>query len=274
MNTRPALDEAVAERWREEQRRTYSSGDSAHLARLQQPIAEHLVLAAGISRGERVLDIGAGTGSVAIGAARRGGMVAAVDITPRQVHDGRARCAAEGVDVTWDVADAEALPFLDGSFDVVLSSFGVVYAARPERAAAEVLRVLATGGRALVTAYPRDSFNGRVREVLARYLADGLEAPAVDEYLWSDTDTLHEWFGPRAVEVSHHDKDAAPYPSLEAWWDSLRGVPLVERMRAELPTERFAELRSEIMGLQASYARIDADGTVRPSNGYVLVRIS
>jgi ubiquinone/menaquinone biosynthesis C-methylase UbiE len=163
------LDEVAAERRREEQRAVYSSGDTERLAREQESLALALVDAASPGPGQRVLDVGAGTGNVAIAAARRGAVVTAIDLTPHQVRLGIERSAAEGVAVDWTTADAEALPVPDRTIGLVLSNFGVVYAARPGRAAAEITRVLKPTGRALFTAYPADSFNGEVLEIVHRY---------------------------------------------------------------------------------------------------------
>lgn len=267
------LDDDAAEAWREEQRTTYSSGDSGFLARQQQPMAARLVEVAGLLPGERVLDIGAGTGNVAIEASRRGAVATAVDLTPRQVEAGRRRCEEEGAGVDWRVADAEALPFGDGSFDVALSGFGVVYAARPERAAREITRVLAPAGRVLLTAYPRDSFNGRALEIVNSYLPGAAEQPSVDEYLWSEAEVVHEWFPGRRVELSQQVRRTDPYPSAEAWWAAMSKVPIAERMKEALSSEAHAEFMAEIIGLRTAYAEIADDGTVHPHDVYVIVRI-
>lgn len=268
------IDDAGAAAWREEQRATYSSGDPDLLARRQQPLAARLVEAADVQPGERVLDIGAGTGNVAVEAARRGARVTAVDLTPRQVEAGRARCAAADLVVQWHAADAEELPLEDASVDVVLSGFGIVYAARPDRAAAEACRVLAPGGRLVLTAYPRDSFNGRALEVVNRFLADTPVPAAVDEYLWSDPEVLSGWFPGRAVEVVAEALPTEPHPSADAWFEGVLEVPIVARLHATLPLDRFDRLRAEIIGLRERYAEIDPDGTLRPYEGYVVVRIS
>lgn len=267
------IDEAAAEAWREEQRATYSSGDPTVLARRQHPLAVRLVEAAGLQAGEQVLDVGAGTGNVAVEAARRGAVVTAVDITPRQVETGRARCAADDVAVQWHVADVEELPLADGSVDVVLSGFGIVYAAVPERAAAEVSRVLRPHGRLLLTAYPRDSFNGRALDVLTRYLAEGPAPAAVDEYRWADPDALTGWFPGRPVEVTQHVWLNEPYADADAWFEDVLAVPIVARLRTTLPAPRFSELRAEIVALRTHYARVDEDGRLHPHEGYAVVRV-
>jgi ubiquinone/menaquinone biosynthesis C-methylase UbiE len=267
------LDEPAAERWREEQRAVYSSGDTRRLARQQEPVAAALVDAAVVIPGERVIDIGAGTGNVAIAAARRGGVVTAVDITPHQVHLGIERTDAEGVEILWRIADAEALPVADHTMDVVLSNFGVVYAARPSMAAAEICRVLKPTGRALLTAYPADSFNGEVLHLVNRYLPGASEAPAVDEYAWSDPLLLQGWFADYRITVTERVHYVDSQPSLEAWWEAMRGVPVLERLRETLPGHDFDSFREDIIGLRARFADVATDGSVDPFNRYVICRV-
>jgi ubiquinone/menaquinone biosynthesis C-methylase UbiE len=267
------LDEVAAERWREEQRAVYSSGDTERLAREQESLALGLVDAAGPRPGHSVLDVGAGTGNVAIAAARRGALVTAVDITPHQVRLGTERSATEGVDIDWAVADAETLPVPDDSMDMVLSNFGIVYAARPSRAATEIIRVLKPTGRALFTAYPAASFNGEVLQIVGRYLPGAGEAPAVDEYAWSDRQTLQRWFPGYRVSITEHVHYVDSQPSVEAWWEAMRGVPVLERLRETLAAQDFETFRQSIIALRLRFAVLASDGTVKPFNSYVTCRV-
>ena len=223
--------------------------------------------------GQRVLDVGAGTGNVAISAARRGAVVTAVDITPQQVQLGIERSATEGVGVDWKLADAEALPVPDQTIDVVLSNFGVVYAARPSRAAAEFIRVLKPTGRALFTAYPADSFNGEVLRIVERHLPSAGEAPDVDEYAWSEPQTLQRWFAGCRIGITEQVHHADPQPSMEAWWEAMRGVPILERLRETLREQDFQTFRKDVIALRARFADVAADGTVKPFNRYVICRV-
>jgi ubiquinone/menaquinone biosynthesis C-methylase UbiE len=267
------LDDVAAERWREEQRAVYSSGDTERLAREQESLALALVDAAGLGPGQRVLDVGAGTGNVAIAAAHLGAEVDAVDITPHQVRLGIERSATEGVEIDWTVADAETLPVPNQTIDVVLSNFGVVYAARPHRAATEIIRVLKPTGRALFTAYPADSFNGEVLRIVDRYLPGAGEAPAVDEYAWSDPQTLRRWFPGCRISITEHVHYVDPQPSVEAWWEGMRGVPILERLRETLPEQDFRSFREQVMAVRIRFADVGADGTVKPFNRYVTCRV-
>jgi ubiquinone/menaquinone biosynthesis C-methylase UbiE len=267
------LDDLAAERWREEQRAVYSSGDTERLAREQEALALGLVDSAGLTPGETVLDIGAGTGNVAVAAARRGAAVTAVDITPHQVQLGIARSATEGVVIDWTVADAENLPVPEQTFDVVLSNFGVVYAARPSRAAEEIIRVINPAGRALFTAYPADSFNGEVLRIVQRYLPGAGVGPAVDEYAWADPHSLQHWFPDCRIEMSEQVHYVDPHPSVEAWWEAMRGVPLLERLRDTLSEEDFRTFRDKVCAVRLGFADLAADGSVRPFNRYVTCRV-
>src|SRR5688572_16100099 len=122
---------------KERSKGVWALGDYPAVARRFEAVAEDVVAAAGIGPGDRVLDVAAGNGNVAVAAAQAGARVKASDFTPELVEAGRARTAALGLDVTWEVADAEDLPDDDASFDAVTSTFGLMFAPRPERAAAE-----------------------------------------------------------------------------------------------------------------------------------------
>ncbi|WP_432477075.1 class I SAM-dependent methyltransferase [Nocardioides sp. GXQ0305] len=267
------LDDVAAERWREEQRAVYSSGDTEHLARQQESLAWALVDAAGPTSGQSVLDVGAGTGNVAIAAARRGARVTAVDITPHQVRQGIERSALEGLEIDWKVADAEALPVPDTTMDMVLSNFGVVYAARPSRAAAEITRVLKPMGTAHFTAYPADSFNGEVLRIVQRYVSSADAAPTVDEYAWSDSQALRRWFPGCSIGITEHVHYVDPQPSVDAWWEAMRGVPILERLRETLSQRDFRTFRENVIALRLRFADVAADGTVTPFNRYVNCRV-
>ena len=169
---------------KEQQQAIYSLGDYSYLSRLFAPSAEALVEATGVRAGVRVLDVAAGDGNCALAAARRGAAAVACDITAAQVELGRRRTEREGATVTWLEADAEQLPFPDGSFDVVLSAFGFVYAPRPEVVVREALRVLHPGGAVGFTAWPPDSYVGRLNTLADEYLGATREEKPHDPDSW------------------------------------------------------------------------------------------
>ena len=132
---------------KQRQQATWASGDFAVIGTTLQIVGESLAEAADVRAGERVLDVAAGNGNATLAAARRFADVTSTDYVPALLDKGRERARAEDLSVQFQVADAEALPFDDGSFDVVLSTFGVMFAPDQKRAAREMLRVLRPGGR-------------------------------------------------------------------------------------------------------------------------------
>ena len=147
-------DAAIGDReFKAGQREMWARGDYHEFARnLLWGFGQQLVEACGIGPGDRVLDVAAGTGNVAIRAALAGAEVVASDLTPEHFEAGRREAAAHGVELEWVEADAEALPFADGEFDVVTSAFGAVFAPRQQMAADELLRVCRPGGTVGLTA--------------------------------------------------------------------------------------------------------------------------
>ena len=150
-------------------REVWSRGDYAKLAPRIETAARELVDACAISAGQKVLDVAAGNGNVAVLAAREGAAVVASDLTPAMVELGRMRTESEGLDVEWRVADAEELPFEDESFDCVTSVFGAMFGPRPEVVARELFRVIRPGGTAGMANWSPDGFMGQFFELFNRY---------------------------------------------------------------------------------------------------------
>lgn len=134
------------------------------------PVAGHTVRFAGIRAGETVLDVGTGTGVLAISAARLGAKVFGLDLTPELIVQARENAAiARCPDITWTEGDAEELPYPDATFDVVVSQFGHMFAPRPELAVAEMRRVLKPGGRVAFATWPPEHFTGRMFAFVGRH---------------------------------------------------------------------------------------------------------
>lgn len=132
------------------------------------PVAGHLVKFAGIAPGEHVLDVGTGTGVVAITAARAGARVTGLDLTPELLDQARENARIAQVDIVWTEGDAEKLPYPDASFDVVTSQFGHMFAPRPDVAVAEMRRVLKPGGRIAFATWPPEHVIGRLFAFVGR----------------------------------------------------------------------------------------------------------
>ena len=163
------------------------------------PAAGELVTFAHVQAGETVLDIGCGTGVVAVTAARAGAKATGVDLTPILLERARENASAAKVDVEFVEGDAEALPYADGAFDVVLSQFGHMFAPRPEVATAEMLRVLRPGGRIAFTTWPPEHVMGLLFALIARAMPpppSGAPVPAPPP-LWGDPNVVRERLGDR-----------------------------------------------------------------------------
>ena len=177
---------------KQRQQATWASGDFAVIGTTLQIVGESLAEAADVRAGERVLDVAAGNGNATLAAARRFGDVTSTDYVPALLDKGRARARAEALSVRFQVADVEALPFDGESFDVVLSTFGVMFAPDQTRAAREMLRVLKPGGRIGLANWTPQGFIGRLFKVIGAHVPPpaGLKSPA----LWGTKAHLAELF--------------------------------------------------------------------------------
>ncbi len=163
-----------------------------------------LVEACGVSAGQRVLDVAAGTGNVAIRAAEAGASVVAADLTPENFEAGRRAARERGVELDWVEADAEALPFADEEFDVVTSSFGAMFAPNHQAVADELLRVCRPGGTIGLASFTPEGLGGEFFEGFARY-APPPPPHAQSPLLWGDEAHVRELFGDR-VEALRLDR--------------------------------------------------------------------
>jgi SAM-dependent methyltransferase len=166
---------------KQRQQATWASGDFAVIGTTLQIVGESLAEAADIRAGERVLDVAAGNGNATLSAARRFAHVTSTDYVSALLDKGRERARAEALPVTFQVADAEALPFADASFDAALSTFGVMFAPDHPRAARELLRVVKSGGRIGLANWTPEGFIGRLFKVIGAHVPPpaGLKSPAL-----------------------------------------------------------------------------------------------
>ncbi|HQR72738.1 MAG TPA: class I SAM-dependent methyltransferase [Burkholderiaceae bacterium] len=184
---------------KQKQQATWASGDFAVIGTTLQIVGETLAEAADVHAGERVLDVAAGNGNATLAAARRFARVTSTDYVPALLDDGARRAAAERLEVIFEVADAEDLPFEDQTFDVVLSTFGAMFTPDHTRPAREMLRVTRPGGRIGLANWTPEGFIGRLFRIVGAYLPppSGLKSPA----LWGTEPHLVELFGAQALEI-------------------------------------------------------------------------
>jgi SAM-dependent methyltransferase len=185
---------------KQKQQATWASGDFAVVGTTLQIVGEQLAEAADILAGEAVLDVAAGNGNATLAAARRFANVTSTDYVPSLLEKGQQRALAEGLDVRFQVADVEALPFAGASFDVVISTFGNMFAPDPQRTAGEMLRVTRAGGRIAMANWTPAGFIGRLFKVIGAHVPPpaGLKPPP----LWGTEAQLEELFGTQMVSMT------------------------------------------------------------------------
>lgn len=169
---------------------TWMSGDYGHFARYLEPGALAFLDRLAIEPGIRMLDVACGAGQIAIPAARSGVQVTGIDIASNLVEQARARATAEGVNVQFDEGDAEMLPYQDGTFDLVVSLIGAMFAPRPDRVAAELVRVCRPGGRIVMANWTPEGHIGQMFKIISKHVPPPpLMVPPVK---WGDERTVRE----------------------------------------------------------------------------------
>jgi ubiquinone/menaquinone biosynthesis C-methylase UbiE len=180
-------------------RHTWEVGDFPKMGVELAIVGERLCESIPVQAGDRVLDIGTASGNTAISAARRRAVVTGVDLVPALLEHARKRAEAEGFDIDFREGNAMALSFADASFDVVLSTFGAIFAPDPHKTAAEMARVSRPGGKIAMANWPPDSMLGKLFQLLARYSAPGSRVDAPLE--WGDEKTLASRLGPYVQDL-------------------------------------------------------------------------
>ena len=185
------------------QRATWEAGEFAAIAPYIADVGERVVKEAGVQAGQRVLDVACGTGNAAFPAAHAGAEVSGLDIAPSLLEAGRARAEAEGLTINFVDGDAEDLPFEDGSFDRVLSTFGHMFAPRHQVTADEMARVCAPGGQIVTATWDPEGAVGEMFKTTSSY------APPPPDFvsppiLWGTEDHVREMFGSASkIEFDH-----------------------------------------------------------------------
>lgn len=203
------------------QQAAWSSGDYAVVGTTLQIVGESICEAVDLRSGSKVLDVAAGNGNATIAAARRFCEVTSTDYVPSLLERGRLRAEADGLLVHFQEADAENLPFADGVFDVVLSTFGVMFTPDQEKAASEMARVCRSGGRIGLANWTPPGFIGQLFKTLGKYLppAPGVQSPA----LWGTRERLEQLFGESAAEIQTASKYFVfRYKNAQHWLDVFR----------------------------------------------------
>jgi SAM-dependent methyltransferase len=250
------------------QQATWSSGDYAVVGTTLQIVGETLCEAIDLRSGERVLDVACGNGNAALAAARRFALVTGVDYVPALLARAGVRAAGDGVPLELREGDAEALPFPDGAFDVVLSTFGVMFAPDQERAARELLRTCRHGGRIGLASWTPDGFVGQMFKVIGTHVPPppGLKGPP----LWGTEARLRELFGAEARELQLQQRSFSfRYRSTGHWLEVFRTwYGPVHRAFAGLPTDRQEALGGDLKGL-ADRLNVAHDGTMVVPGSYL-----
>ena len=269
-DTSPTADLAAV---KSKQQAAWSTGDYAVVGTTLQIVGESLCEALDLRAGERVLDVAAGNGNATLAAARRWCNVVSTDYVPTLLERGRARANAESLPVQFEQADAENLPYADHSFDVVLSTFGVMFTPDQEKAAAEMARACKPGGRIGLANWTPGSFVGEIFKLMGKYVtpAAGVKSPA----LWGTEARLGELFGKRldaiAIERRHF---VFRYHSAAHWLEVFRTFygPMHKAFGA-LAAEKQQALATDLIALAEKFNRV-TDGTLVAPSEYLEVVIT
>ncbi len=257
---------------KERDRAVWAAGDYDAIAELIWEVGGRLVRRLEIEGGEDVLDVACGTGNAAIPAAAAGGRVVGLDLTPELFAAGRRRAAAAGVEVEWLEGDAEALPFEDGSFDVVMSTFGCMFAPRQEIVARELARVLRPGGRLGLCSWTPEGGVGDFFRTIAAHMPPP-PAPQAPPTRWGSEEDVRTLFDGSGIALEFEREDVLfSSTSAESYVDMYgrKFGPVLMARRALEPEGRWDALRGDLIAL---FERLNEsrDGLVEWRGEYLVV---
>jgi ubiquinone/menaquinone biosynthesis C-methylase UbiE len=250
----------------------WSSGDYAIIGATLQIVGEQLCEALDLRAGQRVLDIAAGNGNVSLAAARRWCDVTSTDYVPTLLARGQARAAANGFEMTFQEADAENLPFKNESFDVVVSTYGVMFTPDQDKAASEMMRVCRSGGKIGLANWTPQGFVGQIFKVIGQYVAP--PAGAKSPLSWGTRERLVELFGAAAASIETQPRNFIfRYRSAAHFVDMFKTYygPMVKAFAA-LDEAKRKSLAADLESLIGRLNRAD-DGTMIVPGEYLEVVI-
>jgi len=254
------------------QKIAWGSGDYAMIGTTLQIVGEMLCEAVDLRSNHRVLDVAAGNGNATLAAARRFAYVVSTDYVGSLLERGRERAKAERLPVVFQEEDAESLSFPDASFDVVLSTFGVMFTPNQEQAAKELMRVCRPGGKIGLANWTPESFIGQLFKTMGKYIppAPGIKSPA----LWGNRTHLETLFGPRASVAAESKNFAFRYQSPSHWVKIFRNYygPVVKAFAAIDPEAREA-LEARLYALLDTF-NVAQDGTLVAPSEYLEVVVT
>ena len=228
---------------------TWMDGNYDYFSRFMESSAVELLDRLHVEEGETLLDVACGSGQVALVAARRGIHATGVDIAANAISAARGRAAAEGLDIRFDVGDAEALSYEDGTFDLVVSLFGAMFAPRPEYVSEELVRVCRPGGMVAMGNWTREGFIGQMLKTIGRFVAPpGMPSPL----LWGDESTVRERLGPLMSELTLtrvNYRFNYPFPPAEVVEFFRKNYGPMTRAFASLDAEQQGKLKADLVAL-------------------------
>jgi SAM-dependent methyltransferase len=251
-------------------RDTWMTGDYGRFSRYMERDAEAFYRRLPIKPGAQLLDVGCGAGQLSLIAARAGARVTGCDIASNWLVQARRSAAAEGLSVVFEEGDAEALPYGNGTFDVVASLIGAMFAPRPERVAAELTRVCRPGGIIAMANWTGPGFVGQMFKTIAKHIApSGMPSPV----LWGDEPTVRERLGSgvATLECSSHLYELSyPFSPADVVEFFRANYGPMMRAFASIGEEAQRQLRDELTGLWSRHTRA-TDGTTRVDAEYLQV---